>query len=138
MERSAGILKRAHPTQLSHPWQYPTGEIIMIGLIQVSTDLKALIARTIDKSDPLMRRVCVEFTNGYALSIVQGTYSYGGDQGLYEIAPINPANALDGSLFDEEDQGDDVLGYCDLEKINHYVRKLAYLPAIGETHEPRA
>lgn len=101
----------------------------MIGLIQVSADLKPLIARTIDNSDPYMNRVRVEFTNGYVLSIVRGDYSYGGDDGLFEIALINQQQELDGSLFDEGDRVDDVLGYCDLEKINHYVRKLAYLPA---------
>ncbi|GEK52372.1 hypothetical protein [Vreelandella venusta] len=100
----------------------------MTDLITAPKDIQHLIARTTNRSIPFMRRIRVEFTNGYALSIINGEYSYGADKGLFEIAPINQQDELDGSLFDEEDQGDDVLGHCDIDKLNHYIRKLAHLP----------
>ena len=91
-------------------------------------DLAPLIAKTEDRSDERMSRLLVIFTNGYELSIIFGKYSYGYEQGLFEIAPINKRGELDGSLFDEDDQGNEVLGHVDLEKINYYMRKLALLP----------
>ena len=76
-----------------------------------------------DKSDSLMERVRIEFKNGYSVSIIQGEYAYCGPDS-YEIALFD-GDVMDGSLFDEEDQGDDVLGYCDREKVIHYLKKLA-------------
>jgi hypothetical protein len=97
--------------------------------INIPADLAPLIEDVEDRSDELMSRLWVIFTNGYGLSIIRGEYSYGYEQGLFEIAPINKHGELDGDLFDEDDQGDDVLGHADPEKINYYMRKLALLPA---------
>lgn len=96
--------------------------------IFVPAGFEPFIAKLEDLSHSLAQRVRVTFTNGYALSIIQGPYSYGGPEGLYEIAPINKSLELDGSLFDEEDLGDDVLGYCTLERVRYYMNKLAQLP----------
>lgn len=82
-----------------------------------------------DMSDELMARARVKLKNGYELSVIRGQYSYGGEQGLFEIAPFNLKGEMDGSLFDEDDQGDDVCGYCDVEKVNHYLKKLGTLGA---------
>lgn len=80
-----------------------------------------------DNSNPNMKRLRIRFKNGYGLSIVQGEYSYGGPEGLFEIAPINKEQKLDGSLLDLEDQGDDVLGYCTLERVSYYINKIGGL-----------
>ena len=80
-----------------------------------------------DASDESMKRARVHFKNGYQLSIIQGPSSYGGPEGLYEISPINKAGCLDGDLLDEEDQGDDVCGYCEVDKVDHYIRKIGGL-----------
>lgn len=77
-----------------------------------------------DRSDSLMSRVRLTFQNGYGLSIIRGEYSYGGPQGLFEIAPLDKQGELDGSLLNEEDQGDDVLGHCDLDKVKYYIKKI--------------
>jgi hypothetical protein len=77
-----------------------------------------------DKSDETTKRIRVTFKNGLGLSVIQGEFSYGGDTGLYEIAPVNEEGGLDGSYFDDEDFGDDVCGYCDIKKVNHYINKL--------------
>ena len=100
----------------------------MQALVDRQNAIRSLIANTIDMSNEDTRRLRVFFTNGYALSIIYGQYTYGVEEGLFEIAPINLEGELDGSLFDEDDQGDNVLGHCDIEKLNHYMRKLAYLP----------
>ena len=85
------------------------------------------IKRLSDKSSNDMTRIRVEFKNGLQLSIVQGSWSYGGKEGLFEIGPFNKEGCLDGTLFDGEDWGDDVLGYCTKEKVIHYINKIGGL-----------
>lgn len=99
----------------------------MYELQPVTKEIAHLIASVEDRTNSYMDRVRVIFTNGYSLSIIRGDGSYGGPEGLFEIAPLHPNGESGGDLFDEQDQGDDVLGYCGLERINHYMRKLAYL-----------
>ena len=86
-----------------------------------------LIEKIVDMSDPIMHRARVKLKNGYELSIIFGAYSYGVDQGLYEIAPFNKMGEMDGSLFDTEDQGDNVRGYCNVEKVKYYLKKIGSL-----------
>jgi hypothetical protein len=74
-----------------------------------------------------MNRARIKFKNGYQLSVVQGDYSYGGDDNLFEIAPFTKEGSMTDELFDEEDSGDTVLGYCDIEKVNHYILKISSL-----------
>ena len=80
-----------------------------------------------DNSDELFKRMLISFKNGYSLSVIKGEYSYGGSEGFYEIAPKNKSGALDGSLFDDEDKGDDVLGWCDEDRVKYYVNKIGNL-----------
>ena len=91
--------------------------------------VQQLITKIEDRSDTYMQRLRITFTNGYGLSIIRGEHSYGNEFGV-EIAPFNPQGKLDGSLFDEDDQGDDVLGWCDQTKVNHYLTKLSSLPKV--------
>lgn len=72
-----------------------------------------------DNSDALFERRFITFSNGLTLSVVIGQYSYGGSDGLYEIMPS------DSNVFDEEDKGDDVLGYLTEERVQYYVNKMA-------------
>lgn len=90
----------------------------------------SLIAEVKNLSDDRVSRLRLVFKNGYQLSIIRGEFSYGGDQGLFEISPFDLEGCMNGGLFDEEDQGDDVLGYCNLEKVKYYVNKIGTLPAI--------
>lgn len=71
-----------------------------------------------DNSDELMSRVKVKFKNGRSLSVIRGRYSYGGPQGLFEIMPSHP------EVFDDEDLGDEVLGYLTIERVNYYIKKI--------------
>jgi len=85
------------------------------------------IESIVDMSDEITKRMRVEFKNGHQLSIIYGLCTYGVDSGLFEIAIFDKVGEFDGSLFDEEDKGDDVLGYCDKEKVEHYVNKIGNL-----------
>lgn len=82
------------------------------------------IERVEDKSCPYMKRAKVYFKNGRSLSVIQGKGSYGGDAGLFEIAPYSSDGEMDGDLFDDDDKGYSVLGWCDVAKVNHYIAKL--------------
>lgn len=93
----------------------------------VPETVEQLVAQVEDNSNELMKRVRITFKNGYALSVIRGEYSYGGVKGLFEIAPINHSEELDGSMLDEEDKGDDVLGHCTPEKVTYYISKIAHL-----------
>jgi hypothetical protein len=80
-----------------------------------------------DLSDDFITRMRIVFKNNKQLSIVKGFSTYGNNQGLFEIAPFNENEEMDGSLFDEEDKGDNVLGYCDVEKVYYYIKKIGLL-----------
>lgn len=80
-----------------------------------------------DNSGHGIKRIRIVFKNGHELSMAQGIGIYSDSSTNFEIALINKDKELDGSLFDEEDQGDDVLGHCPIEKINHYILKLGEL-----------
>ena len=97
----------------------------------IPLNLEDLIRHVEDRSDALMQRVRVTFTNGYALSVIQGDGAYGVKEAPFEIAPINLDDKLDSDLFDGDDQCDAVLGCCDIATVNHYMTKLANLP--GDT-----
>lgn len=82
------------------------------------------IDRIEDKSCSIMDRMRIYFKNGTSLSVIQGEYSYGGPEGLFEIAIFSPDGEMNGDMFDDEDKGDDVLGYCSAEKVKYYINKL--------------
>ncbi len=76
------------------------------------------IEQIVDKSDSFMKRIRVYFKNGHELSIIRGHGSFGGEQGLFEIRPS------DESFFDENDQGDSVLGYLNPDRVIYYINKI--------------
>lgn len=102
---------------------------ISITALPLSLDLNIQdkIERVTNTSNEHTSRVRIVFKNGYELSVVRGQFTYGGERGLFEIAPINLEGNLDGSLLDEDDQGDDVLGYLTPERVNYYVEKIGNL-----------
>ena len=88
-----------------------------------SKELIAPIGTTFkDLSSDGWARLRLTFPNGYGISIVQGEESYGGAEGLFEIAPINQEGDLDGSVLGEED---DVLGYLTKENVIRYAHMIA-------------
>jgi hypothetical protein len=67
------------------------------------------------QSHPMgMGKQCiVQFPNGYGASVVQGEHTYGGKDGLYEIAVFGK----DGHISYSTPITDDVLGYLSEEEV---------------------
>jgi hypothetical protein len=61
------------------------------------------------------------FKNGYAASIVMHNWSYGGDEGLFELALMNHND----DLIYKEDFGD-VLGYLDFGQVNTMLTMISF------------
>lgn len=66
-----------------------------------------------------------EFENGYSASVIQSPYSYGGDQGLYELAVIH-----DGKLCYDTPITNDVLGHLTEDDVTRLLGEVAALPAV--------
>jgi hypothetical protein len=88
-----------------------------------------------DQSDEFINRARVIFKNGLWLSIIMGRP--GGIMGLnptygVEIAAGQEDPKHDGhwffrhDLYLEEDSGDQVIGYCDREKVEKYMQIVAF------------
>jgi hypothetical protein len=77
-----------------------------------------------DRSDENIKRMLITFKNGYKLSIIRGMGTYGSESGLFEIAPMNNSGKFNKSLFDKDDRDDNVLGYCDVKKVELYIYKI--------------
>ena len=62
----------------------------------------------------------IHFENGWGASVVKHDYSYGGKEGLYELAVIK-----DGGLhYDNPVANGDVLGYLDEDDITHALKQI--------------
>jgi hypothetical protein len=55
----------------------------------------------------------IMFKNGYGVSVVCHSFSYGGKNGLYEVAVLD----ADGEITYETDVTDDVIGHLTPEKV---------------------
>lgn len=64
------------------------------------------------------------FANGYGASVIQNSMSYGGGQGLYEVAVLGP----DGHLTYSTPITNDVLGHQSVEDVREVLRSVAELP----------
>lgn len=85
--------------------------------------IKNEIVDIADLSDSLTRRLRLIFKNGFGISIIRGEYSYGGNQGLYEIAPLDREGNLDGTILDIE--GDDVEGHLSEAEVIEKIKIIA-------------
>lgn len=76
------------------------------------------------------------FPNNYGASVVQHQYSYGGPQGLWELAVIlfNSENNNDWALNYETPVTDDVIGHCTEEQINSLLDQIQHLPPCPPTN----
>lgn len=57
------------------------------------------------------------FPNGYGVSVVRHKYSYGGPQGLYELAVLDK----NGNLAYDNKVTNDVVGYLDVDDVTKYM-----------------
>jgi hypothetical protein len=65
----------------------------------------------------------IRFCNGYGASIVRSKYSYGGSEGLFEVAILK-----DGSLYFSTPITNDILGWLTEEEVNEICKKISELP----------
>jgi hypothetical protein len=63
-----------------------------------------------------------EFDNGYEVSVVKGDYTYGGTDGLYELAIFK-----DGEICYDTPITDDVIGYLRDIDVTDVMRKVQKL-----------
>lgn len=64
-----------------------------------------------------------KFANGYGASAVCHAYSYGGDEGKWEVAVIGP----DGSVDSTTPVTNDVIGWLEESEINGVLEQIAAL-----------
>jgi hypothetical protein len=75
-------------------------------------------------SDGFMSRASVDFANGYGASVIIGRGSYGGEDGLYELAVMK-----DGSLCYDTPITDDVVGRLSEQDVTELLARIEALPA---------
>ena len=63
-----------------------------------------------------------QFDNGYEVSVVKSQYTYGGDNGLYELAVFK-----DGEITYDTPITDDVIGYLRPEDVTDVMAKIQEL-----------
>lgn len=77
-----------------------------------------------DRESTGSTQVIFKFTNGYAASIVQGPYTYGGPDGLFEMAVLDSNGNLH---YDNPVTPDDVAGFLSVEEVQEKLHQLAHL-----------
>lgn len=65
-----------------------------------------------------------DFQNGYGVSVIRGPYTYGGRDGLYELAVM-----VNGDLFYDSGITEDVIGYLTPDGVTRLLGKIEALPA---------
>lgn len=66
------------------------------------------------------------FENGYGASVIRGEYSYGGREGLYELAVIKGI-ASEWDLCYDTGITDDVIGHLTPEDVTSYLQRIKSL-----------
>ena len=65
----------------------------------------------------------VQFENGFGASIVQTPFTYGGNEGLYELAVFGK----NGQITYETSITDDVLGYLSEDEVSKILKQIKQL-----------
>ena len=73
------------------------------------------------------KKARMQFDNGYGVSVVSHTFSYGGKDGLYELAVLDS----DGELTYPTEVTSDVLGYLTEENVTEHMIEVQNI----KTHE---
>lgn len=68
-----------------------------------------------------------EFPNGYGASVIKHDYSYGGKDGLWELAVLNFDLDREGALDYNTDITGDVLGYLSWKNVETYLQEIMEL-----------
>lgn len=76
----------------------------------------------------IISRAVVSFDNGYQASIVIGPYTYGGTEGLYEIAVLDDK----GSITYNTHITNDVIGHLTEQGVEEVLQQISELPKIED------
>lgn len=68
-----------------------------------------------------------KFLNGYGASVIQSEYSYGHEDGLYELAVLK-----DGELCYSTPITGDIIGYLTADEVAEHLSRIEKLPKEGE------
>lgn len=77
-----------------------------------------------EENDMGTKQALVQFPNGYAASVVKGPYTYGGRDGLYELAVLDSR----GNITYDTPITSDVVGYLSPDEVNELLVKIKNLP----------
>ena len=66
----------------------------------------------------------ISFPNGYSASVIRGNYTYGGPQGLYELAVL-----YDGEIVYDTPVTNDVIGHLTEGDVTERLNEIASLPS---------
>lgn len=86
----------------------------------------------IEQTHPLggIQRI-YHFDNGYGASVVRFTYSYGFEQGLWELAVIK-FNGEDYELVYDTEITSDVIGYLSEDGVDNLLTQIEALPSLSK------
>ena len=76
-----------------------------------------------------------KFTNGYGASVVKGEHTYGGDEGLWELAVLAFDTNGDFSLCYTTPITSDVEGHLSDDKVEELLAKIEALPVVPLSNE---
>jgi len=68
------------------------------------------------------------FPNGYGCSVIKGPYSYGGPEGLYELAVIRYIDETTYNLRYDTPISNDVIGHLTRKEVKEYLKQIFELP----------
>jgi hypothetical protein len=69
----------------------------------------------------------IAYPNGYTASVVCHSFSYGGENGLFEVAVLRNEELH----YDNPVTNGDVLGHLDFEEVAKTLTQIAALPAVN-------
>jgi len=72
-----------------------------------------------------LNRLQVKFNNGLGLSIIEGKSAITDQERPYEIAIFDKTGLFTQEYTDDCDADDIVIGYCDVDKVMHYLNKIS-------------
>lgn len=70
----------------------------------------------------------MQFENGFGVSVIRGASSYGGPEGLYEMAVLDS----EGELTYDTPVTDDVLGHLTEDMVTRYMKEVQELPKVHD------
>lgn len=86
------------------------------------------IERAEDRSDFIAKRVWVYFKNGYKLSVIRSSFSYGGRDGLFEIMLSDKSGLKIGQIDSELLKlMDEPVGWLTADEVMVYIKTIGEL-----------